>query len=301
MKSTRTTKQENKDLWIPMADSRLEAVDRGKFAVELEIDIRLRWLGVAGIELDINDQVLVIDPFFTRIPFWRMWFGRAAPDRALAEEMLPRCDFILVSHAHYDHLMDVPGIACSKGAIVYGSTNTCRILALYDVPEVQAHEITAGDSISFSLLEVEVLPAEHIPAAGTDLGPLPAGLKPPLGLRQYRMDSCFNFLIEAGGLRLLYCAGSPKPPTRADVLIAGTAGDKKYYKALLGAVKPSVFIPIQNDDESSSASKPVDMAGFKYMIEHIAPSTYVLQPEAFREYILSLERSHAFGRMLHIE
>ena len=35
----------------------------------------MRWLGVAGIELRVNKQILVIDPFVTRPPFRRMWFG----------------------------------------------------------------------------------------------------------------------------------------------------------------------------------------------------------------------------------
>ena len=95
--------------------------------------VRFRWLGVAGIELLSSeelmaDESLLIDPFFTRPPIWRLWFGRVAPNPARIPASLPRCDHILVSHAHYDHLLDVPVIARRTLARVYGSANTCALL-----------------------------------------------------------------------------------------------------------------------------------------------------------------------------
>jgi len=50
-----------------------------KEKLEQEI-LELRWLGVAGIELRVNEQILVIDPFVTRPPFRRMWWGRVRSD-----------------------------------------------------------------------------------------------------------------------------------------------------------------------------------------------------------------------------
>ncbi|MHB8280669.1 MAG: hypothetical protein ACYDIA_23950 [Candidatus Humimicrobiaceae bacterium] len=35
----------------------------------MDQSIFLKWLGVAGIELKVNEHVLIIDPYFTRIPF----------------------------------------------------------------------------------------------------------------------------------------------------------------------------------------------------------------------------------------
>ena len=38
----------------------------------MEPTVRFRWLGVAGIELKANEQILVIDPFVTRPRFRSM-------------------------------------------------------------------------------------------------------------------------------------------------------------------------------------------------------------------------------------
>jgi L-ascorbate metabolism protein UlaG (beta-lactamase superfamily) len=37
--------------------------------------ILFHWLGTAGIELTVHDRVLVVDPYFTRCSFWKVWFG----------------------------------------------------------------------------------------------------------------------------------------------------------------------------------------------------------------------------------
>jgi len=65
---------------------------------QMRMPVSFRWLGVAGIEVCTCDQVLTIDPFFTRPRFLRMWFGRVEPDHALISEQLPHCDAILITH-----------------------------------------------------------------------------------------------------------------------------------------------------------------------------------------------------------
>ncbi|MHB0870884.1 MAG: MBL fold metallo-hydrolase, partial [Chloroflexota bacterium] len=101
----------------------------------MEGSIRLRWLGTAGIELSTDQEVLAVDPFFTRPPFRRIWFGRVFPDRRLVAAKLPRCNYVLVTHSHWDHLMDVPEVVLNTGATALGSPNSCRLLTLLGVPE----------------------------------------------------------------------------------------------------------------------------------------------------------------------
>ena len=52
----------------------------------MEASVWFRWLGVAGIELKVNGEILLIDPFFTRPPAWRMWFGRVSANHKLVAE-----------------------------------------------------------------------------------------------------------------------------------------------------------------------------------------------------------------------
>jgi L-ascorbate metabolism protein UlaG (beta-lactamase superfamily) len=269
-----------------------------------ETRIWFRWLGVAGIELQVNEKILAVDPFVTRPPMRHMWYGRVTPNRALIEDKIRHCDYVLVTHAHWDHAMDVPDVIRSTGAIALGSANTCRLLAACGVPGKKVREIKSGDQITLGEFRVEALPARHIRIPGFSPGPLPTTLRPPLRLRDYRMDSCFNFLIKAAGLCLLdWSSIRPEPAPRAEVLFVRLYGEQAYYEALLDRVRPRLVIPVHWDDLFRPLSRParpffkppgrafpplqhMDPTRFKTMIEDMATGVKVLIPEMFRVYDL---------------
>jgi L-ascorbate metabolism protein UlaG (beta-lactamase superfamily) len=276
----------------------------------LDRSILYRWLGVAGIELTVEGQTLVIDPFLTRPPVWRIWFGRVEPNRELAAEKIKHCDHILVTHAHFDHVMDVPEVVRTTGALALGSANTCQLLAACGVPEEQIREVGAGDVVELGSFRVDVLPAEHMGIPGFMPGPLSPHLQPPLRLRDYRMDGCYSFLIEVEGHRLLdWCGVRSGPAPRAEVLFVRPGERRAYYEALLRAVRPQVVIPVHWDDLFRPLSKParptlqppgwtwpplrrVSLARFRQMVESIAPQVRVLVPDLFEIYdLLSPERT----------
>ena len=266
----------------------------------------LRWLGVAGIELKVNKQILVIDPFVTRPSIRHMWFGRIRSDSALATAKVPRGDSVLVTHAHWDHVMDVPAVIEQTGAIAYGSTNTCRLLMILGVPEKHLQEIKAGDQLTLGMFQVAVLQAEHGLVLGRPFanGSLAPNLHPPLRMRDYRMDTCFSFLIEVDGLRFLdWSSEKVHLAHLADVLFVKPLQKPAYYEELLGTVQPRVVIPIYWDDFMRPLSQPlrpmlkpprlafpplarVDLTAFHQMIKRIAPKTQVFLPEIFHLYEL---------------
>lgn len=129
--------------------------------------VEFRWLGVAGIELNIAGQILTIDPLFTRPPLRRLIAGRVEPETGLVHEKLPLCDHILVSHTHWDHVMDVPALAKQTGAFVYGSPNTCHLLSACGVPIKQIHQVKAGDKLQLGKISVQVFLAKHLNILGS--------------------------------------------------------------------------------------------------------------------------------------
>jgi len=267
----------------------------------MSVSIQFRWLGVAGVELAINSEVLAIDPFFTRPPFRNLLFGRPQLNRALVAEKLPGCDHILITHSHYDHLMDVPQIASNTGAHVYGSTNTCRLLRILNLPGSQIHNVQAGDRLSLGEFEVEVLPGRHIktPLDRWISGSLPQNLHPPLRLTDYKMDESLSFRVSAGGCDFLH----GRHPAGADVWFAIPVWKQEIFQKLLTEVQPRLVVPIHWDDFFRPLSKPLrpmvappqwpwpplrrqEMQAFQRMVEEIASGTRVLVPEIFRAYSL---------------
>ena len=114
----------------------------------MEKSVEFRWLGVAGFELSIGGSILLVDPFLSRPPAYKLLFGRARPDGALLRQHIPRADHILISHAHYDHLLDAAEIAGYSGADVFGSANTCRLVEVCGLPPAQVVRLQAGEALT---------------------------------------------------------------------------------------------------------------------------------------------------------
>ncbi len=261
-----------------------------------------RWLGVAGLEFTYASQTLLIDPYLTRISFWQQFCGPVQSNLELVQRYLPRADYILVTHAHYDHLLDVPGIALRTGAVVYGSPNTCRLCQVLGLPGSQVHIIEAGTALDLGPFHVETALKEHMPLPFFTPGPLPERLKPPLGVFSYRMDVDFTFMIEVSGLRLITSPGinwNLLPP--CDALFVLPYHKMDYYRSLLKGGTVKRLIPNHWDDFWRPLDKPLlsqhtppnmawppllrfNLFAWKEKIEQISPGTQVLVPEIFKSY-----------------
>jgi L-ascorbate metabolism protein UlaG (beta-lactamase superfamily) len=258
-------------------------------------EITFRWLGVAGFSLQMDGFTLAVDPFFTRPPLRNIFGGRPEPRPELAEVYLPACEAILVTHAHHDHLMDAPGIARRTGARLYGSHNTCRIAQSLGLSETQTRVVLAGDEFQAGPLRIGVTEGKHprIPFYGP--GELPADLKPPLRLVDYRMDADYSFRIAMDGWSLLNWAGVTSGPAKpADVLVCGATKFGERLKGLLAAVQPRLVIPTHWDDLFRPLEKGIqtmpgarllgrDAQSFARRVQAVDPRMKVWIPELFGE------------------
>jgi L-ascorbate metabolism protein UlaG (beta-lactamase superfamily) len=265
----------------------------------LKTNVNLRWLGVAGLELGFGSATLAFDPFFTRPSLWQVALGRMRPNTELAAAILPRCDHILITHAHYDHLMDVPAVVEATNAEVYGSTNACRLLAMLGVPGGQVREITMGDRLILGEAEIDVLHDEHRALFGLQVarGSVRTDLKPPLRFSDFRMDCCFSFHISVGGWSLYLSSGlSSESPRTADVLCLAPFGKRRDFERLLRRIQPKLVIPLHWDDFFRPLSEPlrmlpdpsnwlwspmrrVDLRAFEVMVREIVPDAKILIPK----------------------
>ncbi|MCC6147675.1 MAG: MBL fold metallo-hydrolase [Anaerolineaceae bacterium] len=168
-------------------------------------------------------------------------------------------DYILVTHAHYDHIMDVPPAAEKTGAVVLGSANTCALLEICGLPPERLQTICAGDRVELGPFQVEVFSSQHIrmPAIYRP-GPLRALLRPPLRLRDYRMDVSFSFRIEVDGLHILLWGGQDVDGAQpADVLLTYFMSNPSFYRELMRKVRPALAVPLHWDNLFRPLTRPL--------------------------------------------
>ena len=143
---------------------------------QVNSQVVLRWLGTAGWEISDGTTVILIDPYVSRIfgpqppgrtPFARApgdtrplygWDDVAVPDRAAIDAHVLRADFVLVTHTHYDHVLDVPQIALRTHATVIGTDSTENVLRAYKVPEEQLITVRGGEDYEFDSFSLKLRP-----------------------------------------------------------------------------------------------------------------------------------------------
>jgi hypothetical protein len=244
---------------------------------------------------------LLVDPYLSRVPARYLAFGRPVSNASLIRRHLLSPRLVLVTHPHFDHLMDVPFICREFGAAAYGSANTCAILRAHDIPPEQIKEIRPGDAFADGPFSIRVFAAVHGRIFGRVpyTNPLPKRLIPPLRLSDYRLDCELSFEVRTGSLTVLFWnRASPYGAPSADVLVITTERSPKAFGELLRAVQPKAVIPIHWDDFFRSLEKPIQpMIGlpgwtgrlFGRMDPHVfaralqreEPATQVIVPRIF--------------------
>jgi L-ascorbate metabolism protein UlaG (beta-lactamase superfamily) len=110
------------------------------------MSVKLVWHGHSAWTIDTGDYRIVLDPFFT---------GNPMADRS-ADEVA--ADFILVSHAHGDHIGDTVAIARRTGALVISNY---EIACWCEAQGCKAHGMSIGGSFEFPFGRVKLTIAHH--------------------------------------------------------------------------------------------------------------------------------------------
>lgn len=116
--------------------------------------ITLDWLGCATYRLTINDLVIFLDAYMDRVP--------SAPPVGLTTAEVDRADFILVGHAHFDHIAGAEVIAKNTGAKIIGSHESGRVMLGQGVPMNQLLMSQGGERHRLGPdVTVRVFPSLH--------------------------------------------------------------------------------------------------------------------------------------------
>ena len=220
--------------------------------------VRVTYLGTNAYLLEARDSTLLVDPYFSRMSLWRAAFNlRAASQQSVSAQHLGnrRIDAILVTHGHFDHLLDVPEIMHRSGAELVASRTSVRLAEACGVAPERCLPVTGGSALRVAGARVRVFAAQHDRLFGRVPSDGPPRQLPPRRAGDWVCGEPLAFLIEMGGRRIYIEAGGRPgtPPTirePIDLAILGVAlpDARARFPQMLATLRPRCVLPSHQDN-----------------------------------------------------
>ena len=255
-------------------------------------EVRLTHLGAAGWEITDGQRVILTDPYLSRLRYrsrfglldtpelpgdTRRAFGpddELVSDTAAVDARITRADFILISHSHFNHCLDMPHIARKTGATVIGTESTIILARASGVPEAQLLALRGGEDYEFGALSIRVIPSLHSALNGKHY-------------HDGRVGSMNYIEREVEGLR-------------PDVALIAAARQRleihDYTGRLMRALgRPRLVFATHWDEQSLPYGAPQDQrlreaALFVKEVKAVSPRTRVVLPRHFETHVLPARR-----------
>lgn len=282
-------------------------------------EVVLKYLGTAGWEITNGTTTILVDPYLSRIngpappgggsghPIAGdtrrayKWSDIATPDIAAIDAHIQQADFVLVTHTHYDHILDVPHIALKTRATVIGTESTENVMRAYGVPEEQLITVRGGEDYQFQGFSLKVIPSIHSPLDHKHYfssATAPLGMKAPLTLGQIHPEGgTLAYLIRFPGHQILAFGGMnfierEIAGLEPDIVLMGAGASRKEIYDYTGRLMrdlhyPAVVLPTHWDNflvpyEASQQPALEALQSFLKEIAVASPKTKVIVPKYFQ-------------------
>lgn len=114
----------------------------------------LDWYGCATFRLRTGGLTVFLDAYIDRAP--------GAPGTGLTADDIDECDWIVIGHAHFDHLYGAERIMARTDATLIGSYESVRLMEAAGVPLDRMICVAGGERIRLADdITVSVLPSQH--------------------------------------------------------------------------------------------------------------------------------------------
>ena len=126
--------------------------------------MKITWLGHASFRIEVGNQVLLLDPWFTGNPIF---------DPANRAAAIEGATHILVTHGHGDHAGDAVRLSKALGAPLVGIYD---LMSYWEGSEgISVIGMNKGGTVALGTVEVTMVSATHSSSLGGDAGPIYAG------------------------------------------------------------------------------------------------------------------------------
>ncbi|PYK29899.1 MAG: hypothetical protein DME57_08715, partial [Verrucomicrobia bacterium] len=174
--------------------------------------IRVTYLGVNGFQFETDDHALLVDPYFTRVGLWAGALNeRIASDPNRVAEGLkhvrPNVDALLVTHAHFDHLLDAPEIMRRTHARLIAGPTAVRLVTSFGISGTSCRAVKPGSAQRIGPWIIHVFAGQHDRLFGKVPFTGKPALSKPVKASDWAVGEPLAFVIEASGKRIYIDSG----------------------------------------------------------------------------------------------
>jgi L-ascorbate metabolism protein UlaG (beta-lactamase superfamily) len=223
--------------------------------------VRVTYLGVNGFQFETDGHALLVDPYFTRVGLWAGALNQkiaSNPNRVTEglKHVRSNVDAILVTHAHFDHLLDAPEIMRRTHVRLIAGPTAVRLVTSFGISGSACRAVKPGSVQRIGPWTVRVFAAQHdrlfgkVPFAGRSISSKPAQAS------DWSVGEPVAFVIEAAGKRIYIDSGGvPGAPPDAriknvDLAILGVAlpDSRDRFPEAVRRLRPRFVFPSHQDD-----------------------------------------------------
>jgi L-ascorbate metabolism protein UlaG (beta-lactamase superfamily) len=230
------------------------------------------------------------------------------PDTAAVDRHVTRADFILHSHSHFNHTLDMPSIARKTGAVVIGTESTTNLARAGGVPEARLISVRGGEDFEFGGFSVKVIPSLHSALNGKrffDSRVVPRDFRGPRRLRDDVEGGTLAYLLRLAGHEILWFGSMnyierEVEGLRPDVAMIAAARQRLEIHDYTGRLMRALGLPrlvfATHWDEQSFAygmaqdERLREAEVFVREVRAVSPRTRVVIPRHFERHLLAPKR-----------
>jgi L-ascorbate metabolism protein UlaG (beta-lactamase superfamily) len=251
--------------------------------------VRVTYLGVNGFQFETGEHVLLVDPYFTRVGLWSAALNQPIQSDANRvgeglKHIRRNADALLVTHAHFDHLLDAPEIMRRTHAQIVAGPTAIRLVESFGISPNKCQIVEQGSVRKVGPWTIRAFAAQHDRLFGKvpfECNSRPSPQSSPSGRRgrgalgksesasqpvkvsDWCVGEPLAFVIEAAGKRIYIDSGGVPgvPPDRrirgVDLAILGMAlpDSRDRLVEAVNRLRPRYILPSHQDDMFAPVSR----------------------------------------------